>query len=116
MISLTGKKAIFQSTPSAWRVTTRVKAGGTVKIISIHTLRVEGDIPILHIQILYLSISIHTLRVEGDVVRVNNRDIANLISIHTLRVEGDSRLTILYFFQRISIHTLRVEGDPGRGS
>ena len=34
---------IFQSTPSAWRVTVKVK-GLTVKVgISIHTLRMEGD-------------------------------------------------------------------------
>ena len=35
-------------------------------VISIHTLRVEGDFFCNHSQYQLLSISIHTLRVEGD--------------------------------------------------
>ena len=36
---------IFQSTPSAWRVTIdRMSFAFTVREISIHTLRVEGDV------------------------------------------------------------------------
>ena len=38
------------------------------------------------------SISIHALRVEGDVVVVFNAPCAAEISIHALRVEGDSIL------------------------
>ena len=37
--------------------------------ISIHTLRVEGDVP-ANQNILPFSISIHTLRVEGDVTEI----------------------------------------------
>ena len=33
----------FQSTPSAWRVTVAVIAGHLGHLISIHTLRMEGD-------------------------------------------------------------------------
>ncbi len=57
------------------------------------------------------EISIHALRVEGDVVVVSD-DQPLAISIHALREEGDltvrtMRETILY----ISIHALREEGD-----
>ena len=56
---------IFQSTPSAWRVTLAAFLIFELVVISIHTLRMEGD------QLLAdgdesLLISIHTLRMEGD--------------------------------------------------
>ena len=65
---------VFQSTPSAWRVTDYF-LGDVVAVIniSIHTLRVEGDVK-LHLVEPVFRISIHTLRVEGDfgdVHRVN---------------------------------------------
>ena len=79
--------------------------------ISIHTLRVEGDIScgisskstpkfqstpsvwrvtyLVNKFLAVYKISIHTLRVEGDVTAASG--IAALqISIHTLRVEGDN--------------------------
>ena len=60
-------------------------------------------------------ISIHTLRVEGDHLhRFSIR--AGLISIHTLRVEGDLERGQYFYFFQISIHTLRVEGDSRRSS
>ena len=40
---LTGLPGSFQSTPSAWRVTVAVIAGHLGHLISIHTLRMEGD-------------------------------------------------------------------------
>ena len=56
----------FQSTPSAWRVTSLQGSASTVGVlISIHTLRVEGDGDTLTERKIY-AISIHTLRVEGD--------------------------------------------------
>ena len=36
-------------------------------------------------------ISIHTLRMEGDAVYVGTEADAKVISIHTLRMEGDSK-------------------------
>ena len=36
-----------------------------------------------------LVISIHTLRVEGDRLRAHEKNLCHRISIHTLRVEGD---------------------------
>ena len=55
----------FQSTPSAWRETT-----------------------ILSMFRMFLIISIHSLRMEGDDFRVGEKDL-ELISIHSLRMEGD---------------------------
>ena len=55
----------FQSTPSAWRVTRGEPPFFIVADISIHTLRMEGD-PRLLAQVFDLDISIHTLRMEGD--------------------------------------------------
>ena len=37
-------RGTFQSTPSAWRVTLRAWLNGYQGLISIHTLRVEGDL------------------------------------------------------------------------
>ena len=57
--------AIFLSTPSGWRATTKEyrKIMGT--LISIHALRVEGD-TLGHQEAVFFAISIHALRVEGD--------------------------------------------------
>ena len=59
-------------------------------------------------------ISIHTLRVEGDKIHPW-RGILDRISIHTLRVEGDDTTEYERIQSCISIHTLRVEGDPPSG-
>ena len=63
--ALTKKEDRFQSTPSAWRVTSAQRLGSAQWRISIHTLRMEGDDGgyMYHI---HMEISIHTLRVEGD--------------------------------------------------
>ncbi len=58
-----------------------------------------------------MIISIHSLRVEGDRSQSARWDDL-IISIHSLRVEGDpSAVLSLPSLQRISIHSLRVEGD-----
>ena len=59
------------------------------EIISIHTLRVEGD-PSPGQRCGRRRISIHTLRVEGDTI-TGLHAVLTIISIHTLRVEGDRR-------------------------
>ena len=56
------------------------------------------------------AISIHSLRVEGDIKRwalTEGED----ISIHSLRVEGDRWYLCAVWTTQISIHSLRVEGD-----
>ena len=55
----------FQSTPSVWRETIREGITMATKVISIHSLRVEGDLMLLSSK-LFFDISIHSLRVEGD--------------------------------------------------
>ena len=78
--------------------------------ISIHALRVEGDI--FHSSIHRAgAISIHALRVEGDRAKLEQIEVLAKISIHALRVEGDKTTSHLSIRQRISIHALRVEGD-----
>ena len=62
---------LFQSTPSAWRETRTIVVPLTSKLISIHSLRMEGDgektrgrrKPV---------ISIHSLRMEGDIAYLNS--------------------------------------------
>ena len=61
---------IFQSTPSAWRVTQAYVYDVYFTKISIHTLRVEGDEYDRVIKMIEEGISIHTLRVEGDIVYI----------------------------------------------
>ena len=57
-------------------------------------------------------ISIHALRVEGDVQRCCGKPVASWISIHALRVEGDREDAFHKVDNTlISIHALRVEGD-----
>ena len=81
--------------------------------ISIHTLRMEGDLRgHLHRDgVLYISI--HTLRMEGDPTYTTWSGSAWEISIHTLRMEGDWWAPSLTWMNAISIHTLRMEGDQG---
>ena len=150
----------FQSTPSAWRETSQVlgvdlsgdyfnplpphggRLGHTAHqascpVISIHSLRMEGDLvlPPGHKQ--RELISIHSLRMEGDLYPYGYSD-ASDISIHSLRMEGDTaypdqtnqgynfnplpphggRLSYVSDIPScvtISIHSLRMEGDTSSG-
>ena len=77
----------FLSTPSGWRATTQVLFLCCGLVISIHALRVEGDVGFTVFR-LSLKISIHALRVEGDPLSLCIID-GYKISIHALRVEGD---------------------------
>ena len=56
------------------------------------------------------KISIHALRVEGDIMEYNQNQ-RPAISIHALRVEGDTDDSESTSEYAISIHALRVEGD-----
>ena len=124
----------FLSTPSGWRATSDdFIAWATLAHISIHALRVEGDVRVYETVTTDREISIHALRVEGD-MRAYHAGLRRGISIHALRVEGD--LSFVVFCQHlrpflstpsgwratsavfcalldmpISIHALRVEGD-----
>ena len=80
---------LFQSTPSAWRVTESKRVSYNLSKISIHTLRMEGDDIARAFSQPGKDISIHTLRMEGDLERISSEDPDDSISIHTLRMEGD---------------------------
>ena len=58
------------------------------EIISIHSLRMEGDFNESVRGVKVPDISIHSLRMEGDIRRVHKNK-ENYISIHSLRMEGD---------------------------
>ena len=127
----------FQSTPSAWRETCRrISAcpvhryfnplpphGGRpcsiftfvhLKCISIHSLRMEGDVPVRPRGWTAWQISIHSLRMEGDAFQ-KFICLYQHISIHSLRMEGDANSEpITLDVDCISIHSLRMEGDPFR--
>ena len=62
----TQKRTKFLSTPSGWRATTFRATQGPRTPISIHALRVEGDMSTLRRTHTRAWISIHALRVEGD--------------------------------------------------
>ena len=55
----------FQSTPSAWRETVLLHSLCNIKNISIHSLRMEGDLR-FNVSPSGIVISIHSLRMEGD--------------------------------------------------
>ena len=82
----------FLSTPSGWRATSPLLEPSFIDPISIHALRVEGDIGGKHGFSVDL-ISIHALRVEGDHKSAFNVINRIVISIHALRVEGDPTRT-----------------------
>ncbi len=124
---------IFQSTPSAWRETNASCTAASWSFISIHSLRVEGDLNIATITrpserfqstpsawretrgAVYPAssnaISIHSLRVEGDAFREFARHRRNKFQSTPSawrETSATSLITSPYF---ISIHSLRVEGD-----
>ncbi len=79
----------FQSTPSAWRETPTKRPNQRRCSISIHSLRMEGDL-FSHITGHdCMNISIHSLRMEGDDFHVEICEAEDQISIHSLRMEGD---------------------------
>ena len=80
-------KGKFLSTPSGWRATAERSRATRTASISIHALRVEGDVcPCGFYKVCFISI--HALRVEGDAT-LEHEEFIRQISIHALRVEGD---------------------------
>ena len=131
------RQRLFLSTPSGRRATEAHEKSAAGEEISIHALRVEGDLSGDKNQCLVKSflstpsgwratsrdiatvrnggISIHALRVEGDAY-LHGVSFRRMISIHALRVEGDFEAEAGGTIdQKISIHALRVEGDRPSG-
>ena len=79
--------------------------------ISIHALRVEGDLFALLLHSKSAEISIHALRVEGDILRLL---LSSCTAYFYPRPPGGGRQPMIANAGRtpkISIHALRVEGD-----
>ena len=73
----------------------------------------DGDLDVSFKDI--FGISIHALRVEGDILGILASR-SHVISIHALRGEGDTApRAFTTHCPTISIHALRVEGDDGEG-
>ena len=62
----------FQSTPSAWRETGVVFPVTVNAVISIHSLRMEGDLQLQALCVGHFGISIHSLRMEGDLAQLSD--------------------------------------------
>ena len=88
----------------------RLARGDTIDI-SIHSLRMEGDVG--HPQIFIQTLDFNPLPPHGGrLYPTAFPEIAADISIHSLRMEGDplDKIPVLTH-PRISIHSLRMEGD-----
>ena len=102
----------FQSTPSAWRETGLIQQTVTFDDISIHSLRMEGDICNVPVSDLGGIISIHSLRMEGDNVSdrlTSSGKYFNPLPPHGGRLSQFCTESVVFV---ISIHSLRMEGDP----
>ena len=124
---------LFLSTPSGWRATVYTARDKPIRRISIHALRVEGDVgvPPVHARGV---ISIHALRVEGDSLKMQagtvftdfyprppgggRRDTVTPVTVGVFdfypRPPGGGRQVFVRTCKGvtiISIHALRVEGD-----
>ena len=80
----------FQSTPSAWRETFRIVRNRPRQLISIHSLRMEGDFCVLVAK--HRATDFNPLPPHGGRhLAQNQSDAQKYISIHSLRMEGDIR-------------------------
>ena len=100
----------FQSTPSVGRATPLFINRESDKLISIHALRGEGDLFLVHI---YTPFQYFNPRPPwgGRLRQISKPEGTTIISIHALRGEGDDTLIMLSIRLSISIHALRGEGD-----
>ena len=122
----------FQSTPSVWRETKARTSPEIASVISIHSLRMEGDHPLSRFFTFWLhfnplppyggrhrptfSYPPHssfqsTPSVWRETIRLYGIFRAVGISIHSLRMEGDAVTVRCMGTSPISIHSLRMEGD-----
>ena len=101
---------LFLSTPSARRATGRGTHDGLYRLISIHALREEGDLPLGRNETAR-KISIHALREEGDVREDSQRRKDRNFYPRPPRGGRPSAFPPGRPGCRISIHALREEGD-----
>ena len=106
-----GRGYQFQSTPSAWRETLRECTPDRHHAISIHSLRMEGDLTESRHKHRH-TISIHSLRMEGD--WNGSSTLIPARNFNPLPPHGgrQDHTRCLSGGIPISIHSLRMEGDP----
>ena len=103
----------FQSTPSAWRETTKIRCWNLRNGISIHSLRMEGDQSIWFTSFFSPQFqSTPSAWRETPLISWGRQFL--VISIHSLRMEGDATPSAIRYCSKISIHSLRMEGDQAR--
>ena len=108
------KLEIFQSTPSAWRETTPI-ADNTSITSDFNPLPPHGGRPMdLTNAATYVIISIHSLRMEGDTFQHPKKS-SESISIHSLRMEGDQHSHLIHllseYFNPLPPHGGRRVGN-----
>ena len=101
----------FQSTPSAWRETPFYGFIFPPGHISIHSLRMEGDVLGYSNTRDALAISIHSLRMEGDSPDFLIQLATQLFQSTPSAWRETGTVAETNFAQPISIHSLRMEGD-----
>ena len=111
MIFITGHTTLFQSTPSVWRETDMADLAISMILISIHSLRVEGDISLFrHSSCLLLFQSTPSVWRETDDIYTTFQITENFNPLPPCG--GRHRSECDNMGQKdISIHSLRVEGD-----
>ena len=106
----THRRKVFQSTPSVWRETLRESLCASVGAISIHSLRVEGDIPVCEI-----DDPAEPFQSTPSVWRETDPDVQAYLQEQFQSTPSVWRETAQQRLhrskRRISIHSLRVEGD-----
>ena len=79
--------------------------------ISIHSLRMEGDVKRYFVALFALCISIHSLRMEGDEMMESDLDTLFPFQSTPSAWRETSYREQLFNGEYISIHSLRMEGD-----
>ena len=97
---------LFQSTLSARRATSAIRALRRSSRISIHALREESDQRRHNASRTQRHISIHALREESDAERTRFKIVFHIISIHALREESDQYNQNQMFFSFLFQSTL----------
>ena len=83
-----------------------------IPIISIHSLRMEGDLKVSFNSSCSQDISIHSLRMEGDVQTVKPLKAWHIFQSTPSAWRETNHYTVGAYPTCISIHSLRMEGDP----
>ena len=100
---------LFQSTPSAWRETSVSLVSKDCFCISIHSLRMEGDVSPRARRSISMT-NFNPLPPHGGrLTKIDEAVLESIISIHSLRMEGD------LFFRRVGLQAFHFNPLPPHG-